>query len=64
MLNEFYIVLREAQEWFFGTSLMTDPFFGFVVDVFNAFLLLVVFYTLMLYPVKICIKLFKGWIKR
>lgn len=64
MLNEFYIQLKEAQTWFFGESLMADSFFSFFVDVFNTFILLVLFYALFMFPLRYCIKLFKRWINK
>lgn len=64
MINTFYQALLDAQNWFFGGTLMSDPFFGFVIQVFNAFLLLVIFYSLFLFPLRYCIKLFKRWIQK
>lgn len=64
MINEFYVVLKEAQQWFFGEPLLADPFFSFILDVFNTFILLVLFYALFLFPLRYLIKLFKRWMKK
>lgn len=62
MFNEFFITLTEAEAWFFG-DLLLDPFISFVINVFNTLMLLTTFYSLLLYPVKYCIKLFKKFLR-
>lgn len=64
MMNDFYVALKEAQTWFFGEPLMLDPFFSFFVDIFNTFILLVVFYALFMFPIRYLIKLFRKGVKK
>lgn len=55
MINSFYEALKGAQEWFFGSALLSDPFFQGLVNLFNALLLFSMFYGLIFLPLRWCL---------
>lgn len=64
MMGDFYQALTNAQTWFFGESLMNDAFFSTLLQVFNSGLLISMFYSVLIYPMKACVRFlishFKG----
>lgn len=51
MLETFYNVLQQSQTWFFG-NLLADPFVSLIVNAFNAFVLISMFYAVLYYPIR------------
>lgn len=50
MGNTLYEAIKAAQMWFFGETLLADPFFSGIVNVGNALLLLSLFAALFMIP--------------
>lgn len=63
MVNTFFEALKNAQTWFFGSALMADPFFSGCINIFNAVILIGMFYGLILYPLRWCLSLLISRIK-
>lgn len=63
MINEFYNLLINSQMWFFGETLMNDAFFSGILQLFNATLLLSLFYSVIVWPMRWCITALKKFIK-
>lgn len=64
MMSTFYQALIEAQTWFFGDTIMQDAFFSTLIQLFNSGILIAMFYSVLVYPLKMCVRFlishFKG----
>ena len=56
MIGDFYQALQDAQLWFFGQELLNDAFFSGILNIFNSGLLIAMFYSVLVYPMKKCVK--------
>lgn len=63
MIESFYTALVSAETWFFG-SILQDQFVSFVVNAFNSFLVVGLFFSVIYYPIHIMIQKFVGYLRR
>lgn len=63
MIETFYDAIIAAETWFFG-GLMNDAFLAGVINILNALTLLGMFYGVIWFPLRWCIKALINFVKR
>lgn len=63
MLSDFMQILQTVESAFFGATIMADTFFTGVLQIFNAIILIIMFYGVFILPFKWILRYFIKFLK-